>query len=45
VLAIEGPFWRDTAASDQVAPLMVLLAIGVVGFVAGGRLGALRESR
>jgi ABC-2 type transport system permease protein len=45
VLAIEGPFWRDTAVSEQIAPLVVLLAIGVGGFLAGARLGAIREAR
>ncbi|MEY3142549.1 MAG: hypothetical protein RLY21_1042 [Planctomycetota bacterium] len=45
VLAIEGPFWRDLPVSEQFAPLAVLLAIGVGGFVIGARLGALREAR
>ena len=45
VLAIEGPFWRDTAISEQFAPLVVLFAIGAIGFLLGGRLGALREAR
>jgi len=45
VLAIEGPFWRDMAVSEQIAPLVVLLAIGVGGFLAGARLGAIREAR
>ncbi|MFN9076519.1 MAG: ABC transporter permease, partial [bacterium] len=45
VLAIEGPFWRDTAVSDQIAPLAILCAIGIGGFLVGARLGALREAR
>jgi ABC-2 type transport system permease protein len=45
VLAIEGPFWRDLAVSEQVAPLAILFAIGAGGFFAGARLGALREAR
>ena len=45
VLAIEGPFWRDLAVSEQVVPLAILFAIGAGGFFAGARLGALREAR
>ncbi len=45
VLAIEGPFWRDLAVSEQVVPLAILFAIGAGGFLAGARLGALREAR
>jgi ABC-2 type transport system permease protein len=45
VLAIEGPFWRDLAVSEQVAPLAILFAIGAGGFLVGARLGALREAR
>ena len=45
VLAIEGPFWRDLAVSEQVVPLAILFTIGAGGFFAGARLGALREAR
>jgi ABC-2 type transport system permease protein len=45
VIAIEGPFWRDIAPADQVGPLVVLLCLGLGGFFAGARLGALREAR
>ena len=37
VAAVEGPFWRDTPVSEQVVPLVVLLAIGALGFLAGMR--------
>ena len=37
VAAVEGPFWRDTPVSDQIVPLVVLLAIGALGFLAGMR--------
>lgn len=45
VIAIEGPFWRDVAVSEQVGPLVVLFALGIGGFLAGARLGALRDAR
>lgn len=37
VTAIEGPFWRDLPASDQLKPLLVLVAIGIIGLLAGVR--------
>lgn len=37
VAAIEGPFWRDTPAGEQVAPLVVLVAIGFLGWIVGAR--------
>lgn len=37
VTAVEGPFWRDTPVSEQVLPLLVLVAIGALGFLAGMR--------
>ncbi|MFM1803959.1 MAG: hypothetical protein RL136_838 [Planctomycetota bacterium] len=37
VAAIEGPFWRDTTVSEQWPALVVLCAIGAVGFLAGVR--------
>ena len=37
VAAIEGPFWRDLPISEQVAPLVVLVAIGVGGWIVGAR--------
>lgn len=45
VIAIEGPFWRDTAPAAQVAPLVVLACLGMGGFLVGSRLGAMREAR
>ena len=45
VIAIEGPFWRDTAPAAQVAPLVVLACLGAGGFLVGSRLGAMREAR
>ena len=45
VMAIEGPFWRDVPVSEQLLPLLVLLGLGLGGFLAGARLGALREAR
>ena len=37
VAAVEGPFWRDTPLADQVTPLVVLVAIGLCGFIVGIR--------
>ena len=37
IAAMEGPFWRDTPIAEQTTPLLVLLAIGVGGFVVGCR--------
>lgn len=37
VAAIEGPFWRDTPVAEQVAPLVVLLGIGFLGWIVGAR--------
>ncbi len=37
VSAIEGPFWRDTPFAEQVVPLCILLAIGVLGLLIGVR--------
>lgn len=37
VAAVEGPFWRDTPLADQVTPLVVLMAIGLFGFIVGIR--------
>jgi len=37
VAAVEGPFWRDTPLADQVTPLVVLVAIGLFGFIVGIR--------
>lgn len=37
VAAVEGPFWRDTPVSEQLTPLVVLVVIGAVGFLAGIR--------
>jgi ABC-2 type transport system permease protein len=37
VAAIEGPFWRDTPVSEQVVPLVVLIAIGFLGWIIGAR--------
>jgi len=37
VAAIEGPFWRDTPLSEQVVPLVVLIAIGFLGWIVGAR--------
>jgi len=45
VIAIEGPFWRDMPVAEQVLPLVVLFGLGLGGFLAGARLGALREAR
>lgn len=45
VIAIEGPFWRDMPAAEQVLPLIVLAGLGLGGFLLGARLGALREAR
>jgi ABC-2 type transport system permease protein len=45
VMAIEGPFWRDLPVSEQLVPLLVLLSLGLGGFLLGARLGALREAR
>lgn len=45
VIAIEGPFWRDVPAADQVLPLVVLFCLGLGGFLVGARLGALREAK
>lgn len=35
VYALEGPFWRDLALSEQLIPLGVLALIGVVGWAIG----------
>ncbi len=37
VAAIEGPFWRDTPISEQWFALVILVAIGAFGFLAGSR--------
>jgi len=37
VSAIEGPFWRGSNLSDQILPLAILTAIGIVGFTVGVR--------
>ena len=37
VSAIEGPFWRGSNLSDQLLPLAILTAIGIVGFTVGVR--------
>ncbi len=37
VAAIEGPFWRDTPVSEQVVPLVVLIATGFLGWIIGAR--------
>jgi ABC-type multidrug transport system permease subunit len=37
VAAIEGPFWRDTPVGEQVVPLIVLFAIGFLGWIVGAR--------
>jgi len=37
VAAIEGPFWRDTSVGEQIVPLIVLFAIGFLGWIIGAR--------
>lgn len=37
VSAIEGPFWRDTPFAEQVLPLCILIAVGIVGLLVGVR--------
>ena len=37
VTAIEGAFWRDLAVADQIVPILVLLGLGIGGFLLGAR--------
>lgn len=38
ILALEGALWRGLGPAEMVLPCGVLVAVGVVGFVAGARL-------